>query len=85
MIVKPYSEFKAFFQTSRFAIIDFLKKWRHVLRQNVKTRIKNSFRLLVLAKFSEGIMTIYTEECIKNMLTWNHVNKDEVKRSRTIC
>ena len=39
--------------------------------------------MLVLAKFSEGIMTIYTDECIKNMPTWIHVNKDEVKRSRT--
>ena len=39
--------------------------------------------MLVLAKFSEGMMTIYTDECIKNMPTWNHVNKDEVKLWRT--
>ena len=39
--------------------------------------------MLVLAKFSERMMNSYTDECIKNMLTWNHVNKDEVKRSMT--
>ena len=39
--------------------------------------------MLVLAKFSEGMMIIYTDECIKNMPTWNHVTKDEEKRSRT--
>ena len=39
--------------------------------------------MLLLAKFSEEMMTIYTNECIKNMPTWNHVNKNEVKRSRT--
>ena len=39
--------------------------------------------MFVLAKFSEGMMTIYTDECIKNMPTSNHVNKDEVKRPRT--
>ena len=37
--------------------------------------------MLVLAKFSKGMVTIYTNECIKNMPTWNHVNKDEVKHS----
>ena len=39
--------------------------------------------MVVLAKFSEGMMTIYTDECIKNMSTWNHVNKDEVEWSKT--
>ena len=78
MIANSYIEFKAFFQTIRF-----FKKWRHVLRHNVKTRIKTSFRMLVLAKYSEGMMTIFTAECMKNMLTLNHVNKDEMKRSRT--
>ena len=27
-------------------------------------------------------MTIYTDECIKNMPTWNHVNKDETLKGR---
>ena len=34
--------------------------------------------MLVLAKFSKGMTIIfYTDECIKNIPTWNHVNKDE--------
>ena len=39
--------------------------------------------MLVLAKCSEEMMTIYTDKRIKNMPTWNHVNKDDVQRSRT--
>ena len=38
----------------------------------------------MLAKFLEGMMTIYTDECIKNMPTWNHVNKDEVKHTMSL-
>ena len=79
MIANSYRVFKAFLN-DRVRNYWFFKKWRQFLRQNVKTRIKNSFRMLVLAKFSEGMMTIYTDECIKNMPTWNHVNNDEVKR-----
>ena len=39
--------------------------------------------MLMLARFLDGMVTIYTDECIKNMLTLNHVNKDEVNRSMT--
>ena len=39
--------------------------------------------MLMFAQFSEGMMIVYTDECIKNMTTLNHVNKDEEKRSMT--
>ena len=48
-----------------------------------KQVLTNTCNMLVLAKFSERMMIIYIGKCIKNMPTWNHVNKDEVKRSRT--
>ena len=88
MIAKSNSEFKPFFFFFFFfkrsgSQISIFQKVTSFFRQNVKTRIKNSFRMLVLTKFSEGMMTIYTDEWIKNMPTWNHVNKGEVKRSRT--
>ena len=74
---------KHFFFKRSGSQLSIFRKVTSCLRQNVKTRIKSSFRMLVLAKFSEGMTTTYTDECIKNMPTWNHVDKDEVKRSRT--
>ena len=65
MTAKSCSEFKAFFQMIRFASIDFSKS--DVMFEDKMLRpVLKTFSHI---KFSEGLMTIYTDECIKNMPT----------------